>query len=100
MRFSINYNFIAFIFLTLISFGLQSQEIWVEDSNTGESLEGVLVFNEESGTNTLTDNFGKVNLKDFSSNSKVNFNLLGYQSIVLSIDEIKLKRVVKMTSED
>ena len=65
MRFSINYNFIAFIVLTLISFGLQSQEIWVEDSNTGEPLEGVLVFNEESGTNTITDNLyhGKYILK-------------------------------------
>ena len=100
MRFSINYNFIAFIVLNLISFGLQSQEIWVEDSNTGESLEGVLEFNEESGTNTLSDNFGKVNLKDFSSNSTVNFNLFGYQSIVLSIAEIRLKRIIKMYSEN
>ena len=100
MRFSINYNFIAFIVLNLISFGLQSQEIWVEDSNTGEPLEGVLVFNEESGTNSITDNFGKVNLKDFSSNSTINFNLFGYRSIVLSIAEIRLKRVIKMYSEN
>ena len=100
MIFSINYNFIAFIFLNLISFGLQSQEIWVEDSNTGEPLEGVLVFNEESGTNTITDNFGKVNLKDFSSKSTVNFNLLGYQSIVLTKPEIMRKRVIKMYSEN
>ena len=100
MRFSINYNFIAILVLNLISFGLQSQEIWVEDSNTGEPLEGVLVFNEESGINTITDNFGKVNLKDFSSNSTVNFNLLGYQSIVLSKAEIRRKRVIKMYSEN
>ena len=59
-----------------------------------------MVFNEESGTNTITDNFGKVNLKDFSSNSTVNFNLFGYQSIVLSIPEIRLKRVIKMYSEN
>ena len=89
MRFSINCHFITFIILTLISFGLQSQEIWVEDDNTGEALEGVLIFNEESGTNTITDDLGKANLKEFSSNSMVNFKLLGYQSIVLSIVEIK-----------
>jgi hemoglobin/transferrin/lactoferrin receptor protein len=100
MRFSINCNFITFIILTLISFGLQSQEIWVEDDNTGEPLEGVLIFNEESGTNTITDDLGKANLKDFSSNSMVNFKLLGYQSIVLSIVEIKRQRIIKISSEN
>ena len=100
MRFSINCHFITFIILTLISFGLQSQEIWVEDGNTGEPLEGVLIFNEESGTNTITDDLGKANLKDFSSNSMVNFNLLGYKSIVLSIVEIKRQRIIKISSEN
>lgn len=100
MRFSINCHFITFIILTLISFGLQSQEIWVEDDNTGETLQGVLIFNEESGTYTITDDLGKANLKDFSSNSMVNFNLLGYQSIVLSIVEIKRQRIIKISSEN
>ena len=100
MRFSINYHFIAFIILILISFSLQSQEIWVEDYNTGEPLEGVLIFNEESGTNTITDDLGKANLKDFSTNSMINFKLLGYQSVVLSMAETKLRRVIKISSED
>ena len=100
MRFSINYHFLTFIILTLISFGLQSQEVWVEDVNTGEPLQGVLIFNEESGTNTITDDLGKANLKDFSSNSMVNFNLLGYKSIVLSIVEIKRQRIIKISSEN
>ena len=100
MRFSINFHFIAFTILTLISYGLQSQEIWVEDDNTGEPLQGVLIFNEESGTNTITDDLGKANLKGFSSNSMVNFNLLGYQSIVLSIVEIKRQRIIKISSEN
>ena len=76
MRFSINYQFISFIILILISFSLQSQEIWVEDDNTGEPLEGVLIFNEESGTNTITDDLGIANLKDFSINSMINFKLI------------------------
>ena len=65
MRFFVDYNFIVFIFFTLISVGLKSQSIWVEDNLTAEPLEGVLIFSEENGINTITDVLGKADLKTF-----------------------------------
>jgi len=101
MRFFVNYNFIAFIFFTLISVGLKSQSIWVEDNLTAEPLEGVLIFSEENGINTITDVLGKADLKNFPSNSLINFNLFGYKSLKLSLQELTEKYlVIKMSSEE
>ena len=87
---NIDYAKTAFGQISLKDLNKQSVFIFAKE----EGVEGVPLFGD-----IQQDNFGKVNLKDFSSNSTVNFNLLGYQSIVLSIAEIKQKRIVKMYSD-
>ena len=101
MRFSVNFYSIAFLISVFVSYGVQSQEIWIEDKITGETLEGVLVFDQDANMNTVSDAFGRVDLKNFPSDCLVNFNLLGYQSLVIPIQELNNdSRIVKMISAD
>ena len=101
MKFSGSYCFIypfLFFFISIIG---KSQEIWIEDENTGDAIEGVLLINDSSDINTYTNSFGKANLKNFPKNCIVEFNLIGYKTLKIPLkDLISYKQVIKMKSED
>ena len=80
---------------------LCGQEVWVEDSVTGEPLENVVIFSENGNHNLLTNAIGKVVLDDFPREGQINFSLLGYQPLTISILEIlQGKKAIPLTSED
>ena len=80
---------------------LCGQEVWVEDSVTGEPLENVVVFSENGNHNLLTNAIGKAVLDDFPREGQINFSLLGYQPLTISILEIlQGKKAIPLTSED
>ena len=80
---------------------LCGQEVWVEDSVTGEPLENVVIFSENGNHNLLTNAIGKVLLDDFPREGQINFSLLGYQPLTISILEIlQGKKAIPLTSED
>ncbi len=80
---------------------LCGQEVWVEDSVTGEPLENVVIFSENGNHNLLTNAIGKAVLDDFPREGQINFSLLGYQPLTISILEIlQGKKAIPLTSED
>lgn len=80
---------------------LCGQEVWVEDSVTGEPLENVVVFSENGNHNLLTNAIGKAVLDDFPREGQINFSLLGYKPLTISILEIlQGKKAIPLTSED
>jgi hemoglobin/transferrin/lactoferrin receptor protein len=80
---------------------LFGQEVWVEDSVTGEPLENVVIFSENGNHNLLTNAIGKAVLDDFPREGQINFSLLGYQPLTISILEIlQGKKAIPLTSED
>ena len=80
---------------------LWGQEVWVEDAVTGEALENVTLFSENGDINEVTDGLGKVNLQAFPAKGRINFKLLGYQSLLIPmLDILEGKKIIQMTSED
>ena len=80
---------------------LCGQEVWVEDSVTGEPLENVVIFSENGNHNLLTNAIGKAVLDGFPREGQINFSLLGYQPLTISILEIlQGKKAIPLTSED
>jgi hemoglobin/transferrin/lactoferrin receptor protein len=91
------------LLITYFSFfhSLCGQEVWVEDSRTGEPLENVVIFSENGSHNLLTNASGKAVLNDFPREGKIKFNLLGYQPLSISFLEIlQGKKVIPLTLED
>ena len=80
---------------------LCGQEVWVEDSVTGEPLENAVIFSENGSYNLLTNAIGKVVLDDFPRKGLVNISLMGYQPKSISMIEIlQGKKAIQLTSED
>tara|TARA_A200000113_G_scaffold179265_1_gene164896 strand:+ start:1034 stop:3529 length:2496 start_codon:yes stop_codon:yes gene_type:complete len=80
---------------------LWGQDIWLEDSVTGNPLENVVVFSEDGSHNLLSNALGKVVLNDFPREGQIKFSLMGYQPLTISILEIlQGKKVIPLTSED
>ena len=74
------------------SINLYAQEIWVEDNNSGEPLEGVAVFNQDKSRSTITDKYGKASLEIFSPNDSLNFQILGYENLKFKLFYIKYNK--------
>ena len=72
----------------MFSIKLNSQEIWVEDNNSGEPLEGVAIFNQEKSNSTITNKYGKASLDVFPKNDSLYFQFLGYKNLKLSLFDI------------
>ena len=80
---------------------LCGQEVWVEDSVTGEPLENAVIFSENGSHNLLTNAIGKVVLDDFPRKGLINISLMGYQPTSISMIEIlQGKKAIQLTSED
>ena len=95
-------NCFLFILANFFLFhNLCGQEVWVEDSVTGEPLENAVIFSENGSHNLLTNAIGKVVLDDFPRKGLVNISLMGYQPKSISMIEIlQGKKAIQLTSED
>ena len=99
-------SFAKIYFLSLVaSFwvinGLCGQEVWVEDKLSGQPLENVVIFSENGTHNVLTNDLGKASLNDFPRDGQINFSLLGYQTLKISIHEIlQGKKIIPLNSAD
>ena len=99
---SFDRNYFLAIMVSLSTlYNLKGQEVWVEDGVTGEPLENVLIYTENAQQRTLTDALGKASLQNFPPLGQINFNLLGYQPLLVStVDILEGKKIIRMTSED
>ena len=78
---------VSFLCLFL-SINLYAQEIWVEDNNSGEPLEGVAIFNQDKSNSTITDKYGKASLENFSPNDSLNLQILGYKNLQIKLFDL------------
>ncbi len=88
MIYSKRYKVIFVCFFIIFSIKINSQEIWVEDNNSGEPLEGVAIFNKEKDKSTITNIYGKASLDSFSKNDSLYFQFLGYKNLKFSLFDI------------
>ena len=63
----------------LLSFQAMGQQVIVKDVDTNFPLEGVAVYNTEKTKSSITDTTGKASLKNFSPDSTVFIQLMGYE---------------------
>ena len=87
---------LLFFLFTSISFG---QQITVKDSETNEVLSDVAVFNDSRDKSTISDLNGNVDLKLFSNEKKIYFQLLGYSLLELYLDDIEDESIVLLYQE-
>ena len=81
---------------TSVSFG---QQITVRDGETNEVLSDVAVFNDSRDKSTISDLNGNVDLKLFSTEKKIYFQLLGYSLLELNLDDIDDESIVLLYQE-
>ncbi len=80
-----------FTFLCLMVYGVQSsgQTVRILDGDSKMPLAGVLIFGAETNESEVSDKFGIASFSKFESQKTIRFQLLGYQSLNLSFEEIK-----------
>jgi hemoglobin/transferrin/lactoferrin receptor protein len=87
------------IFVFLILGQSYSQQIYVRDEITSESLPDVIIYNENRSKSIITDNRGAVNLDIFSDNEKIYFKLLGYTTLEKSKINILNDSIIYLMEE-
>ncbi|MEL0274659.1 MAG: hypothetical protein VW943_01880, partial [Flavobacteriaceae bacterium] len=68
---------------------LQGQSITVIDAFTQRPLEAVMVVNQNKEHYTSSDINGKIELEQFEALDQLTFQLMGYETLSLSLEEIK-----------
>ena len=76
------------------SLNLDAQELLVRDSESRQALPGVLIYSSSPRTSFTTNNFGKADITALAGSKSLMVQLLGYQSISLSWEELKAKDFV------
>ncbi|MFL0683107.1 MAG: TonB-dependent receptor plug domain-containing protein [Algoriphagus aquaeductus] len=77
-----------FFFLQGWCFG---QEISIRDAEKGLPLPGVLVYSSDPGLTVMTNTEGKADLTSFNGKKNLMIQLLGYQSLAISWEELSQK---------
>jgi len=89
--------------LTIISFLLfnfsNGQKVFVKDNDTFENLPDVVIFNEDKSESIITDLNGEVDLKSFSNDEKIYFQLLGYSVFEKLKGEILEGNIIYLLAE-
>ena len=89
--------------LTIISFLLfnfsNAQKVFVKDSDTFEDLPDVVIFNDDKSKSIITDINGEVDLKSFSNDEKIYFQLLGYSVFEKLKSEILEGNIIYLLAE-
>ena len=89
--------------LTIISFLLfnfsNAQKVFVKDNDTFEDLPDVVIFNDDKSKSIITDINGEVDLKSFSNDEKIYFQLLGYSVFEKLKSEILEGNIIYLLAE-
>lgn len=70
---------------------IYAQELHVKDAESQQALPGVLIYSVNPGISLTTNTFGKVDISPLSGSKSLMVQLLGYQSLSLSWEELKTK---------
>ena len=73
---------------------LHGQSITVIDAFTQRPLEEVMVVSQNKERYSSSDNKGKIGLEQFEASGLLTFQLMGYETLTLSLEEIKDRRNV------
>lgn len=79
-----------YIFLCLMTSGVLSfgQTVRILDGDSKMPLTGVLIFGTETNESEVSDKTGNAYLSKFENQKTIHFQLLGYQSLTMSWEEI------------
>lgn len=81
----------VFLSLILVVLGfrlLPAQQIQVLEAENRQTLSGVLIYSTDPGKSVITDSKGKVDIGIFRNQKSIIFQLLGFESLTLSWEEI------------
>lgn len=70
---------------------LVAQEISVKDTEFGQALPGVLIYCSDPGLTISTNSLGKANVSAFEGKKNLMIQLLGFQSLIISWEELEKK---------
>ena len=88
-------QWLFFVGIMLLSIGhLHGQSITVIDAFTQRPLEEVMVVNQNKKRYSSSDIRGKIDLEQFVASDLLTFQLMGYETLTLSLEEIKDRRNV------
>ncbi|SIN70605.1 TonB-dependent receptor [Algoriphagus halophilus] len=77
----------SFIFFSCtLSFG---QVLTVYEKSSKQVIPGVLVFGNEPYLSAITNSKGQIDLSIFSEQAEIHFQLLGFESVSFSVEELK-----------
>jgi hemoglobin/transferrin/lactoferrin receptor protein len=83
-------QWLFFVGIMLLSIGhLHGQSITVIDAFTQRPLEEVMVVNQNKKRYSSSDIRGKIDLEQFVASDLLTFQLMGYEALTLSLEEIK-----------
>ena len=77
------------IFILLISHQAFGQTILVRDKQNLQPLELVTIFSNNPSHSTVTNRTGQTSINEFSGLDSIYFRLIGYETLLLSYNEIK-----------
>lgn len=80
---------IVFFFLLMIACSVFSQELVVKDRVTHQPLEMVAVYRHHPTVAVVTNFKGRVNISEFQDTDSIFIQLLGYESVIFSYDQLK-----------
>lgn len=80
-------NFVVFLLFFLANFAI-AQEVKIVNSETKESIPGVVFYNDSKSKNGVSSIDGTISLNKFLSNEKINFQHTSFESIVLTKQQI------------
>ena len=84
--------FVGVVLLSIMH--LHGQSITVIDAFTQRPLEEVMVVSQNKERYSSSDNKGKIGLEQFEASGLLTFQLMGYETLTLSLEEIKDRRNV------
>jgi hemoglobin/transferrin/lactoferrin receptor protein len=77
------------LFLCFCAYFVQSQTLRIKNIITNEPLEFVVVSSEKPFVFSLSNAKGEVDISEFISSDKINISLTGYNTLILSYEELK-----------
>lgn len=87
-------NHLLLVILFFWALRLNAQELLVRDSESRQALPGVLIYSISPGISFTTNTGGKVDISALSGSKNLMVQLLGYQSLNLSWQDLKSKDFV------
>ena len=75
---------------------MNGQIIHVVDSNSGESIESVAVFNNDKTKSTITDKNGRASLDEFNFLSPIVFQINGYKTLTKKLSFTKRSLIIQL----